>query len=55
MCTADTTMEPARYRGRDGVVRTAHGWGVEHQCKNWGGVWEWAMEHHAHDNRTGIL
>ncbi|TAQ88147.1 hypothetical protein B7494_g3546 [Chlorociboria aeruginascens] len=55
MCQADTTIEFAKYRGRDGVVRTAHGWGVEHKCKDWDSVWEWTMKYHAHDNRTGIL
>ena len=33
----------------------AYGWGVEHQCKDWEGVWKWTMKYHAHDNRTGIL
>lgn len=55
MCSADTTIELARYRGSDGKVRTAHGWGIEHQCKDWDSIWEWTMRYHAHDNRTGIL
>jgi hypothetical protein len=55
MCSGDTTIELAQYRGQDGVVRTAHGWNIEHQCKDWGVLWNFVMARHAHDNRTGIL
>ena len=55
MCSADTTMELARFRAPDGTIHTAHGWGVEHRCKDWDAVWDWTMRYHAHDNRTGIL
>ena len=54
MCSADTTIESVSYWGFDGKVHGAHGWGVQHQCKDWDAVWDWTEKHHAESNRTGI-
>ncbi|MCJ1357380.1 MAG: hypothetical protein MMC33_007376 [Icmadophila ericetorum] len=55
MCAADTTIEPIRRFGPQGQILQAHGWGVEHVCRDWDGVWDWTVRWHAESNRTGIL
>lgn len=53
MCAGDMTLEPAiEYTeiGRKGVA----GWGVEHRCRNYQTMKDFAEEH-AYLNSTGIL
>lgn len=53
MCAGDMTLEPAvEYKeiGRKGVA----GWGVEHRCRNFQAMKDFAEEH-TYLNSSGIL
>jgi hypothetical protein len=53
MCAGDTTLEKAII-GKDGEVkRDVEGWGVEHVCRDYSTIYEFATANHAH-NETGI-
>ena len=54
MCAGDTTLEQATVLpGRN--VSTVDGWGIAHQCKRWDDMVDWTLEHHAPQDRDGIL
>lgn len=52
MCNGDTTLE--RPRVVDGnVVRGVDGWGVTHECRDYGAIYSFAEEHRS-SNLSGI-
>jgi hypothetical protein len=54
MCAGDTALEKS-LRGPDGViVADVDGWGVQHECRDFGPIIEWARERRSFD-RSGIL
>ncbi|KAK0627945.1 hypothetical protein B0T14DRAFT_146492 [Immersiella caudata] len=49
MCAGDTALERARMV--DGkLARGVDGWGVEHQCRDWDIIFNWAKEHRSGDD-----
>ncbi|KAH7393326.1 hypothetical protein BKA64DRAFT_83546 [Cadophora sp. MPI-SDFR-AT-0126] len=55
MCAGDMTMEPAfELTGKDAGVMAVNGWNVEHQCKNFRTIYDFAEEHR-YENTSGIL
>jgi hypothetical protein len=53
MCAGDTALEHAmREDGK--IVHDVDGWGVEHECRDFGAIFEWAKEKRSYDRR-GIL
>lgn len=44
-CAVDTTLEP-----RDEVHSGVQGWGVEHRCRNFEAVREWAESQRSNEN-----
>jgi hypothetical protein len=54
MCAGNTTLEHA-IKGEDGKVEAeVDGWGVEHECRDFGAIFDWAGKRRSFD-RTGIL
>ncbi|KAK0648123.1 hypothetical protein B0T16DRAFT_407752 [Cercophora newfieldiana] len=49
MCAGDTALEKARTMDGGRVVRGVDGWGVEHQCRDWDAIFQWAQEHRSGD------
>lgn len=55
MCAGDMTLEPAfELTGEDAGVKAVNGWNVEHQCKNYQMIYDFAEEHR-YENTSGIL
>lgn len=55
MCAGDMTLEPAfELTGEDAGVQGVNGWGVEHQCRNYQTMYDFAEEHR-YRNASGIL
>jgi hypothetical protein len=53
MCAGDTSLE--RSREEDGkIVQDVDGWGVQHECRNYDTIYQFAKENRS-DNRTGII
>jgi hypothetical protein len=53
MCAGDTALEHAvKEDGK--VVEDVDGWGVEHECRDFGAIFDLAKERRSFD-RTGIL
>ena len=53
MCAGDTSLEHAMKE--DGkIVPDVDGWGVEHECRDFSAICEWAKENRSWD-RKGIL
>jgi hypothetical protein len=53
MCAGDTSLEHAMRKDGE-VIEDVDGWGVEHECRDFGAIFEWAKERRSFD-RTGIL
>lgn len=52
MCAGDTALEKAMIvDGR--IIRGVDGWGVEHECRDYTAIFDFAAQHHS-DSRTGI-
>lgn len=52
MCNGDTTLEKARaVNGK--LVRGVDGWGVEHECRDFDAIYDFAAAHRSR-NITGI-
>ncbi|KAL2068248.1 hypothetical protein VTL71DRAFT_16346 [Oculimacula yallundae] len=46
MCAGDMTLEPTfELTGEDEGTRGVNGWNVEHQCRNWQMMYDFAEEH----------
>ncbi|KAK0099975.1 hypothetical protein ONS95_013205 [Cadophora gregata] len=55
MCAGDMTLEPAfELAGEDAGTKAVNGWNVEHQCKNYQVMYDFA-EKHRYGNTSGIL
>ena len=53
MCAGDTALEKAVVV--DGKVwRDVDGWGVQHECRDFEMIYNFAADHHAH-NETGVV
>ncbi|KAG4437242.1 hypothetical protein IFR05_007258 [Cadophora sp. M221] len=55
MCAGDMTLEPAfELTGKDSGVKVVNGWNVEHQCRNYQTMYDFAEENR-YQNTSGIL
>lgn len=45
LCSADLTLEWANVE-KNGSRRQVMGWGIPHQCKDPGVVWDWVVQNH---------
>ena|ERR1700760_1216161 len=53
MCAGDTTLEKSRIEDGE-VTRDVDGWGVQHECRDWQAIYQWANENRS-DNTTRIM
>lgn len=53
MCAADTALERAVVE-EGNIVRDVDGWGVEHECRDWNAIYEWANENRSYDDQVII-
>jgi hypothetical protein len=54
MCAGDTTLEKSIVGENDGLVKQdVEGWGVVHECKDYGAIFDFAEGLHA-TNEFGI-